>query len=403
MKHTFLTNLTKRSFIITTIVSILLLIIILNIPTLLTSFVDESTQTIGIIDQTGQVYEQLKIEMSIHDNISLENFKNEITARSAYNDSKIHGYLVINTNNDNLLVAEYKADNILNTELIAYLEQSLSSIQFQLGATKLNLSQAEIATLFTPVQLIKTPLSEGAKSESDIAISYIIVYILLIAIYFGVVMYGNMIAMEVAKEKSTRVMEILVSSVNPVKQMFGKILGISLLGISQIILMLVVGFFSLRGSNGVFTVDTFTIDFSNLPTQIILYGVLFYILGNLFYATFAAMLGSLVSRIEDLQQTTGILNLILVAAFLISIFGLTNPDTVVIKVLSYIPFFTPMVMFLRIGMTDPYMIEIIISIGIMIISIIISSIFAARVYKGGILLYGKGASLKDVRKAWQFK
>ncbi len=403
LKHTFLTNLRKKSFIVTTIVSLLLLILILNLPALLANFVDEDIRTVGIIDETQQIYEQLESEMMIYQNIVLENFMNEESARTAYDKDDIYGYVLINSNAEEFLTAEYKADNILNTELISYLEQALSAVKFQHSAEKLHLTEEEVATLFAPLQLTKTPLGDGAKSESEIAISYIIVYILLIAIYFGVIMYGNMIAMEVAKEKSTRVMEILVSSVSPVKQMFGKILGVLLLGVLQITLILIVGFLTLRGSSGVFTLDSLTIDFSDLPTHVIFYGILFFILGTLFYATFAAMLGSLVSRIEDLQQTIGILNFILVAAFIISIFGLTSPDSVIIVVLSYIPFFTPMVMFLRIGMTDPHVIEIVVSVVIMVISIIASSIFAAKVYKGGVLLYGKGSSLKDIRKALLFK
>lgn len=403
LKHTFLTNLRKKSFIVTTIVTTLLLILVLNLPAILATFVGEDIQTVGVVDETHLVYEQIKDEMSIYKDIVLESFPNEEAARAAYETENINSYILIDLTANELIVAEYKAENILNVELISYLEQALSTIQFQKSAEKLDLTPTEIANLFAPVQLTKTSLSEGAKSEAEIAMSYVIVYILLIAIYFGVVMYGNMIAMEVAKEKSSRVMEILISSVNPVKQMFGKILGILLLGVFQIALMLIIGFFSLRASSGVFAIDSFTIDFSELPTHVFFYAVLFYILGNLFYATFAAMLGSLVSRIEDLQQTIGVLNFILIAAFIIAMFGLTSPDSTVIKVLSYIPFFTPMVMFLRIGMTDPHVIEIIISVAIMVVSIIASSVFAARVYKGGVLLYGKGTSLKDIRRALQFK
>lgn len=402
-KHTFLTNLKKKSFIITTIVSMVLIVLLFNLPPLLEKLSDDKSYTIGVVDQTHEIYSDMKSELSLYEKIELKSFASEDSAQKAYNDGDIYGYVIVKLNANNFIEAEYKAENIVAFELSANIEQSLSTIQFHRIAKELNLSSAEINSLFTPVKLTKTPLGEDAKSESDIALSYVIVYILLIAIYFGVIMYGNMVAMEVAKEKSSRIMEILVSSVNLITQMFGKILGISLLGILQISLMFLIGFFSLKSNSGTFTFDALTLDFSNIPLSLILYGVLFYLLGYLFYATLAAMLGSLVSRIEDMQQTIGILNFVMVAAFLVSIFGLTNPDALVIKISSYIPFFTPMIMFMRIGMTNIHFLEIAIGILIMIVSIIASSIFAAKVYKGGVLLYGKSNSLKDIRKALELK
>lgn len=402
-KHTFLTNLKKKSFIITTVVTMILIILLFNLPPLLEKLTDDKTHMIGVVDHTQEIYTDMKAELAHYEKIELKQFASETKALAAYNDGELDGYVIVNLEGNNLIEAEYKAENIIDFELSAYLEQSLSTIQFHRIAKELKLEPSEIATLFTPVSFTKTALGENAKSESDIALSFIIVYILLIAIYFGVIMYGNMVAMEVAKEKSSRVMEILVSSVNPITQMFGKILGVSLLGILQIALMFLIGSLSLKSNSGSFTFEALTIDFSNIPKSLIFYGVLFYLLGYLFYATLAAMLGSLVSRIEDMQQTIGILNFVMVAAFLVAMFGLTNPDTLAIKISSYIPFFTPMIMFMRIGMTNIHFLEIALGIAIMIISIIASSIFAAKVYKGGVLLYGKSSSLKDIKKALELK
>lgn len=397
-KHSFLTNFKKKSFLISTMITLLLVLIVFNLPTILNNLDENNIKQIGVIDQSGKTFEPLNQLMVIYDDLELVELNNENLALQQYENGTIYGYLIINSKN-NLLDVTYKATNITNTTLISKIEQGLNQVQFQSVATTLGLSQDSINQLFQPVTLKKVPLEDNAKSEEEIIQSYFLVYIILFAIYFGVIMYGNMVAMEVAKEKTSRIMEILVSSVNPIAQMFGKILGISLLGLIQIILILSVGFLSMKLGPGSFEVAGISLDFSQIPSNIIIYGVIFYILGYLFYAAIAAMLGSLVSRIEDMQQLIGPLNLVLVIAFMIAMYGLSNPDTTFIVITSFIPIFTPMIMFLRIGMSNPGTLEIIIAIGLLIASIVLISIFAAKVFRGGVLMYGKSTSFKNIKQA----
>jgi len=91
--------------------------------------------------------------------------------------------------------------------------------------------------------------------------------------------------------------------------------------------------------------------------------------------------------------------LVLVIAFMIAMYGLSNPDTTFIVITSFIPIFTPMIMFLRIGMSNPGTLEILIAIGLLIASIVLISIFAAKVFRGGVLMYGKSTSFKDIKQA----
>lgn len=211
-----------------------------------------------------------------------------------------------------------------------------------------------------------------------------------------------MIATEVATEKSSRVMEILISSVSPITQMFAKILGIGLLSLTQLLLSLAVGYFSVKQNldelqGGFF--DFF--GFGEIPVATIIYAVIFFILGYFLYATLAAFLGSLVSRIEDVQQVITPMTLLVVAGFMMAMFGLGQPEATFVKVTSFIPFFTPMLMFLRVGMLNIPIWEAMLGIGILILTIIVLAIFGARVYKGGVLMYGKSTSFKDIKKALQ--
>lgn len=194
-------------------------------------------------------------------------------------------------------------------------------------------------------------------------------------------------------------MEILISSVHPIVQLFGKIVGTALLGIFQLFVFVAAGFISMQFGSKTVNLGGLSVDFSDLPISTIVYAIVFFILGYLLFAMIAAMLGSIVSRIEELQQIMTPMTLLIVAAFMLAMFGLSTPDALYIKITSFIPFFTPMIMFLRIGTSDPTTWEILLSIGLLIATIILLAYYAAKVYRGGVLMYGKTASLKDLKKA----
>lgn len=399
--HTFLSNVRSKSFLITTLVTALLVGILFNLPSIISFFDNEEIQQIGVVDSTQAIYEPLREMLSANpsQDIVLVSISDEEGAKQELEEGNLFGYLLIHSVDQGTLTATYKAMKINHTGLIGQLEQALNQVQFKMKATKLGLSEQEAGQLFQPMYLEKIPLSESAKSEEEIIHSTVLVYILLFAIYFAIIMFSNMVAMEVIKEKSSRVMEILVSSVNPIAQMFGKILGIALLGIFQFSIYIAIGAIAMQFGDKAVSLGDMTVDFSTLPISTVIYAVVFFILAFLLYATIAAMLASLVSQVEDMQIITP-LNMVIIAAFLIAMFGLSKPEAPFIIVTSFIPVFTPMIMFLRIGIADPALWEILLSIGLLIASIIIMAIFAAKVYRGGVLMYNNGASLKDLKKAF---
>ena len=272
----------------------------------------------------------------------------------------------------------------------------------QLAASQLQLTPDQLASIYEPPVFERVALKDNAKTQEELSEARGLVYVLLFVIYFAVIMYANMIAMEVATEKSSRVMEILISSVSPIKQMFGKILGIGLLSLTQLVFLLGVGYYFVKRNLESMEGGFFEfLGFQNIPLSTIIYAVIFFILGYFLYATLAALLGSLVSRIEDVQQMITPMTFVVVAGFMIAMFGLNQPDTTFITITSYIPFFTPMLMFMRVGMLTLPTWEPILGILILIVSIVILAIFGARVYKGGVLMYGKSSSFKDIKKALQ--
>src|SRR5690625_2882641 len=218
--------------------------------------------------------------------------------------------------------------------------------------------------------------------------------------YLVVNVYGTMIINDVATEKSSRVMELLISSAPAVTHLFAKIIGIALLGLTQIGLSIAVAFglvFIQKDelAGGILE----EIGMLDISFSIIGYGVLFFILCYLLYATIAAMLGSSVSRSEDAQQLIMPLIFLIMIGYFIAIFGLAAPESSLVTVTSYIPFFAPMLMLLRIGMLVIAIWEVLASIVILLGTIMILGMLAARVYRVGVLMYGSSNSLKDIKRA----
>ncbi|KAB2337121.1 ABC transporter permease [Cytobacillus depressus] len=404
--HTYFSKLKTKSFIITTLLSLVIVAGLTNMSKIMDFFNDgkDAKEKIAVLDETGELFhplmEQLKVNHSV---IQIEVFTGtEQEAEDAVKMGEYNGLLKLSYNEEHSFEAIYKARSIADTTLSSEFQHYLQQIKTELTASKINLTQEQLSKLYEPVAFSKMALEENAKTEEELNEARGLVYVLLFIIYFSVLMYANMIAMEVATEKSSRVMEILISSVAPVKQMFAKIIGIALLSLTQMGVLFIVGYYFVKSNLETMEGGFFEFfGFSHIPISTIIYALAFLLLGYFLYATLAAFLGSLVSRIEDVQQMIMPMTMMVVAGFMIALFGLSQPDTTFITIASYIPFFTPMLMFMRVGMLSLPVWEPLLGMAILIISIVILAIFGAKVYKGGVLMYGRSNSFKDIKKALQ--
>jgi ABC-2 type transport system permease protein len=405
LSHTYLNKLKTKSFIITTLLTVVITLGLTNMSNIIEVF-DKGgdKEKVAVLDETGQLYAPLKEQMSaLNKNLSLKEFDGtEKEAEKAVEEGEYTGFVQLRYDEEQLPEATYKAMSVADSNIFTDLQAGLQQLKTMLAASEISLTPEQLQQLYEPVTFDKVALEENAKTEEELNQARGLVYVLLFVIYFAVIMYASMIAMEVATEKSSRVMEILISSVSPIKQMFAKILGIGLLSLTQLAVLLSVGYFSIKRNlssleGGFF--DAF--GFGNVSISTIAYAVIFFILGYFLYATLAAFLGSLVSRIEDVQQMITPMTLLVVAGFMIAMFGLGQPDSPFIVITSYIPFFTPMIMFLRVGMLNIPIWESVLGISILAGTIVILAVFGARVYRGGVLMYGKSNSFKDIKKALQ--
>lgn len=406
LSHTYLIKLRSRPFIITTIISLILLIGLSNIDRIMNVFGHHKKTQVIVLDHTQHLYQPLAAIVKKSD-ASVKFVQSNQTvgkAKKAVQKGKYAALLILNETPDHLPSGSFYAMKITDQTLSSKIQQGLQQLKVMQATQNLGLNPDKVAKVYSPVSFNQHALDKTAKNEKQLAQARVLVYILVLLIYMTVLLYGTMIAMEIATEKSSRVMEIIVSSVPPVTHMLAKILAIGLLGLTQYALFILTGYISLKlgaqsGVAGGMNILSQIIDLHHLPVGTIVYAVIFFLLGYFFYASLLAMIGSLVSRVEDVNQSMAPITMLVVAAFMIAMFGLQNPDATFITVMSYIPFFTPMIMFLRAGMLTLPFWEIGLGILIMVISIILLLIFGTRIYKGGVLSYQSGSVIKLLKNA----
>ena len=209
-----------------------------------------------------------------------------------------------------------------------------------------------------------------------------------------------MIAQSVATEKSSRAMELLITSAKPDSLIFGKVLGTGFAGLSQMLIILLWAVACYR-INAPYWEDSLIIaSIFDMPVSLIFYAAVFFVLGFLIYAFLYGALGSLASKMEDIGTLTTPLTFLMILAFMVPIFSITSGkvDTAIMKILSFVPFCSPMAMFARIAMSTVKPLHIAISIIILIASNIIIGYVAVLIYRMGILMYGKPPKITQILK-----
>ncbi|SFJ63187.1 ABC-2 type transport system permease protein [Halobacillus dabanensis] len=404
MGHTYKNRVKSKSFLITTIITVAIIFALSNFQTILEAFSDaDEEKKVAIITENEGWYQSIEQSLSTNENLSLHPYDGTLDdAKAEVEEGEYQSVVQIEQNAEELPEATYYANQIANTGNSEPVRQAVQQLKVQQVTERANVDPVIIEQISAPVSFDLVALEESAKSAEELNQTRGLVYVMLFFMYFSVIMYGQMISTEVATEKSSRVMEILISSVSPVSQMFAKILGIALLGLTQFSIFIGVGYLGIQQSQA--TSDGSLLEMfglTDVEPATVVYAVVFFLLGYLLYATLAATLGSLVSRLEDAQQLLTPMILLIVAAFLIAMFGLGAPEATFITVSSYFPFFTPLIMFLRVGMLDIPVWEVILSLSILIGCIALLGWIGARVYRGGVLMYGKSSSLKDFKTALQ--
>lgn len=226
-------------------------------------------------------------------------------------------------------------------------------------------------------------------------------YILMMVLYITVLVYGQIVAQSVATEKSSRAMELLITSANPRNLIFGKVLGTGFAGLTQMTVILIWGLLCVTINKDYLIDSNMFSMFTGFSSSMIIYTIIFFVLGFLLYAFLLGAMGSMASKLEDVGALTMPVMMFLIIGFVVTISFMSsgNIDSGFVKLLSYFPFTSPMAMFARIAMGTATTIQAIISIIILIASIIGVGYIAVALYRIGILMYGKPPKFNEIVRA----
>ena len=230
-------------------------------------------------------------------------------------------------------------------------------------------------------------------------------YIMIFALYMVILLYGQMVATNVASEKSSRAMELLITSARPTSMMFGKVIASCLAGLIQLVCVFGTAFVCYNLNRAYWGENPIVSSIFGMPLSLLIYMLVFFVLGFFIYAFLYGAIGSTASKVEDINTSVMPLTMLFIIAFMVVIFSMTSGsvDNTAMTVCSFVPFTSPMAMFTRIAMSTVPFWQIALSIAILIASVIGVGVLSAKIYRVGVLMYGAApkpaAILRAIRKA----
>jgi ABC-2 type transport system permease protein len=240
-------------------------------------------------------------------------------------------------------------------------------------------------------EILNTQISHETETlGKDQAKNYFYTYIMIFALYMVILLYGQMVATNVANEKSSRAMELLITSAKPTSMMFGKVIASCCAGLLQLLAVFGTSFVCFNLNKSVWDENGVVSSIFDMPLSLLIYMLVFFVLGFTIYAFLFGAVGSTVSRLEDINSAVQPITLLFVAAFMVVMFSLAanNVDSPLMIVCSYLPLTSPMAMFTRIAMSVVPWYSVVISIALLIASTFGIGVLSARIYRVGVLMYG---------------
>jgi ABC-2 type transport system permease protein len=410
IKREYLSRVRKKSFLIMTIITPFILSAIFVLPILISQN-NESIRNLAIIDENSLVdnfFDDSK-------NIELDTFNNSQSYNSTFLD-QYDAILVVPKSLDQTfeIHSTQQISLSLQQDITNALEKNITLINLEKNGIDPNLINQSEAKINLQTKLID---SDGKEILSSSELSLAIAMLSGFLIYFFIFMYGAMVMRGVIEEKTNRIIEVMISSVKPFQLMIGKIIGIALVGLTQFFFWLIIAAIGI--SLAPFLMESSSLIqneinsanspinsleiFNNLPIYSLIFGFVFYFIAGYFlYGSLFASVGAAVDQETDSQQFMLPLTLPLILSFIMIQPIIDNPHGDLAYWFSMIPFTSPIIMMVRIPFGVPIF-ELALSMTILIIGIVSSIWLSSKIYRVGILMYGKKPSYKEVWKWIKYK
>jgi ABC-2 type transport system permease protein len=398
----FLEKVKSKAFLISLVLMPIIMVTFGVVPGLLAAKGDDKTITVGIIDQSHSIYsllaKRLDEKYRLPDdqpNYTLRDLASEEDGTpeqlKAYSNQlvaggDIEGYFTIPPAVYDSGKVEYRSDNVGNFRILESFSRTIEDVIMEKKLTDRGFDPKLLSQVHTSVNVKPIKISkEGEEKETDFMQTFFSAYIFVMMLMFLVLTSGQLMIRSVVEEKSNRVIEVLLSSCSTTDLMVGKILGLSGLGILQVLIWGAIGLaISLKtGSTAFVSVN-------------LLLSSVYFILGYTMFAAIFVGLGSPVTTEQEAQQITTYVSLTLVFPIVLAVPMMQNPDSLLIKILTFFPLMTPSFMLMRIPIKMPELWEILTTVGILIVATILCMWAAGKIFRIAILVYGKRPSLGEL-------
>jgi ABC-2 type transport system permease protein len=417
IKREYLQVVRTKGFIIGTLLGPVLMALIIGIPILSSMVVVPEQETIGVIDSTQEIFNELdkKLDYKIRDGrrrYLLKKYESQAEIEELRNDlrqkilaKEISAFLFIPEDVATDGKAEYVSEHVSDFDEIKSIHEALNSVVIGKRLKKEGLEPQKIAQYIKRVSLRTIKLTKKGEEEEDTGGTFLISYLLVFILYMTLFFYGSIILRGVIEEKNSRVVEVILSSLRPFQLMMGKIFGIAAVGFTQYVIWALFGLAASRYSRPLISSFFPAAEFRlpTIPAYIFVYFVIFFILGYFLYGTIYAAVGSMVNSEKEAQQLLMPVSLLLVVPMLMIIFILRSPNSSFSVILSLIPFFAPVLMLMRISILLPPFTQIAGSVVLLALTVFLMIWLTGKIYRVGILMYGKRPSIKEVVKWMRYK
>lgn len=399
--QSYFSKLKAKSFLITTLIVLLAVFVAFMWPTVSDWFSSKNQVIrINVVDETqahaGALLKGGSKFKFIMFNGTLQQADQSVTARKA------DGALLLKLDSSGRLIAQIRTDTPLQLNDQQALSQYVQTANQLFTIQQMRLTPAQAQRILTAqINLDQKTIDNrtNGKSADVKTTATFISYGIAFFIYLFVISYLSMISSEVAAEKDSRIMEIIISSSSPVVHLLSRVAGILMLAFTQIVVLVgAVCIMAASFYNGKYW-HLAGSALSNVSASYIIYSLLFFILACILYTLAGAVLGSLVNKVQDVGQAIMPVTFILMIGFFIAISGMANPDTLLIKIFSFIPFTASMIMPMRIGATDMGLWQAAVSLLLLAGTIVLFFLFSLRFYKGSVLTYTSGSFVKKMKQA----
>jgi ABC-2 type transport system permease protein len=392
--------------------------LMLIVPIVLSVMTVEQQETIAVLDASGEVYSGLEKKLNdvrlkdgslryILEEYRMSDDLAELRERLNQKVLKkeLSGYLYLPANIASAGGAEFVSENVSDFEKTQNIRSALNSVIIEERLKGAAIDPQLVGSLMMPVSLTTHKVTTRGVEE-DTGGTFLISYFLVLILYMTLIFYGQAIMRGVIEEKSSRVVEIVLSSLKPFQLMAGKIVGIAAVGFTQYAIWSLFGLaLATKGralaSSAFPQMDAFKIP--TIPPYVFIYFVIYFVLGYFLYSTLFAAIGSMVSNEKEAQQLMMPVIMLLVIPLLVIVFVMRSPDSTLSVTLSLIPFFAPMLMLLRICIMLPSFVQILGSIVLLIAAILAMIWISGKIYRVGILMYGKPPRLPEIFKWLRYR